>query len=248
MLKKSAALSVLLFFIMVPRPSLAVRPFVTDDARVVGKNLFLVETSLRRDSERLQNMTILSYGPTEKLELAVGFVNGFLLEGEDSWKYSVAGPLVQAKYLFTEGTPNGYPGVAVVVGAGTPYGSQSFANPSWSQFAYLAFTEALGEKERILIHANIGVNYSKPDDNWQYATTWGIGTQIRLVGGLHYVGEIFHGDPYAGDAGGAFQTGVRYFISEKIQIDATGGSGLWGDKKPETFFGCGLRILFDLRL
>ena len=96
-----------------------------------------------------------------------------------------------------------------------------------------------------MIHANIGVNYSKPDDYWRYATTWGIGTQIQLFGGLHYVGEIFHGDPYAGDAGGAFQTGIRYFISDKVQVDATVGSGLWRDNKPETFFGCGLRVLFD---
>ncbi len=242
--RKLAMLGLLLFFILVPRPALAVRPFVTDDARVVGKNLFLVETSLHRDSSALSNLTIFSYGPTEKLELAIGFENGFLLEGENSWKYSVAGPLGQAKYLFTEGTPNGYPGVALVVGANTPYGTNNFNSPSWNHFAYLAFTESFGEKERVLIHANIGINYSKPDDSWKYATTWGVGTQIRLIGGLHYVGEIFHGDPYAGDAGGAFQTGFRHFISEKIQIDATVGSGLWGDNKPETFFGCGLRIVF----
>ena len=228
-----------------PPPALAVRPFVTDDAAVVGKNLLLLETSLRRDKERLQNLTILSYGPTEELELAVGFTNGVFLEGDNSWKYSVAGPLAQAKFLLTEGKSNGYPGVALVVGAGAPYGSNDFGNPSWSEFVYLAFTESLGEKERILIHANIGINNSKPDDAWKYATTWGIGTQIRLFGGLHYVGEIYHGDPYAGDAGGAFQTGIRYFVSELIQIDATGGSGLWGDNRPEPFFGCGVRVVFD---
>jgi hypothetical protein len=30
-----------------------------------------------------------------------------------------------------------------------------------------------------------------------------------------------------------------------MQPDATVGSGLWGDPKPETFLGCGLRIIFD---
>jgi len=243
--KKSAMLGLFLFFTLFPCQALAVRPFVTDDARVVGKRLFLVETSLRRNSSVLSNTTILSYGPTEKTEIAIGFDNGFILEGEDSWKYSVAGPLGQVKYLFTEGTPNGYPGVAIVIGTHSPYGTNNFNSPSWNHFAYLALTESFGEKERVLIHANIGVNYSKPDEYWRYATTWGVGTQIRLLGGWHYVGEIFHGDPYAGDAGGAFQTGLRYFISERVQIDATGGSGLWGDKKPDTFFGCGLRVVFD---
>lgn len=234
-----------LCFLFAPYPALAVRPFVTDDARVVGKNLLLLESSVRRDSNYLTNLNLLAYGPTGKIELTAGFTNGFPVEGGDSWKYSVAGPLLQAKYLMTEGTPNGYPGAAIAIGVGTPYGSQSFANPSWSQFAYLAVTEALGEKERVLIHANIGVNYSKPDDYWRYATTWGVGTQVRLMGGLHVVGEVFHGDPYAGDAGGAFQTGFRHFISDRIQVDATIGSGLWGDNKPETFMGCGLRIIFD---
>ena len=181
-------IAILIVLVSMSKQVWAVRPFVTDDARVVGKKLFLLETSVRRDSSVLTNLNLLAYGPTEKLELTAGFTSGFLLEGEDSWRYAVAGPLMQAKYLFTEGTPNGYPGVAVVIGAGTPYGSQSFANPSWSRFAYLALTESLGEKEQVLIHANIGVNYSKPDDDWRYATTWGIGTQIRLVGGLHYVG------------------------------------------------------------
>jgi hypothetical protein len=237
-------MGIIILLVLYPPPAMAVRPFVTDDARVVGKNLFLIETSMRRDDERLQNITILSYGPTEKLELAVGFTNGYLLAGEKSWQFSIAGPLAQAKYLFTEGTPNGYPGVAIVVGAGTPYGQNSFGNPSWSDFAYLALTESMGQNEQVLIHGNIGINYAKPGDSWRIATTWGIGTQIRIVGGLNYVGEIYYGDPYSGAEGGAFQTGGRYFISDRIQLDATIGSGLWGDKKPATFLGCGLRFIF----
>lgn len=227
------------------RPAMAVRPFVTDDANVVGANLFLLETSIRRDPKRLQNLNLLAYGPTEKLELTLGFVDGFPLEGENSGNFSVAGPLGQIKYLFTEATPGGFPGVAGVVGANTPYGSNNFSNASWTQFAYLAFTESLGDHERVLIHANIGVNYAKPETDWRYAVNWGLGTQIRLIGGLHYVGEIYYGDPYSGDSGGAFQTGFRYFINEKIQVDATVGSGLWGDKLSDTFFGCGLRVIFD---
>lgn len=66
-----------------------------------------------------------------------------------------------------------------------------------------------------------------------------------FIGGLHGIAEIFHGDSYIGDTGGAYQVGFRYFISEKVQIDATVGSGLWGDNKPDTEIGCGLRIVFD---
>ena len=60
-----------------PQQALAVRPFVTDDARVVGDKLFLLETSLKGDNGRLQNLNLLAYGPSERLELTVGFVDGF---------------------------------------------------------------------------------------------------------------------------------------------------------------------------
>ncbi|MBA4394567.1 MAG: hypothetical protein C0407_13530, partial [Desulfobacca sp.] len=194
----------ILVILITASPVLAVRPFVTDDARVLGADFFLLETSVRRDPKRFQNMNLMAFGPTDKIELTIGFVDGFPLEGDNSGAFSIAGPLGQFKYLFTEGTANGYPGVAVVVGANTPYGSSNFSNPSWTTFAYLAFTESLGNHEQILIHANLGINYAKPETEWRYAVTWGLGTQIRLFGGLHYVGEIFHGDPYSGDSGGAF--------------------------------------------
>ena len=70
------------------------------------------------------------------------------------------------------------------------------------------------------------------------------GKKARQPAALHYIAEIYHGDPIGGDAGGAFQTGLRYCINEKIQLDVTGGSGLWGDNKPSTFFGIGLRWEF----
>jgi len=237
-------LSALLQILLIPPSAMAVRPFVTDDANVVGKNLFNFETSLRWDKTQLQHLNLIAYGPTEKLELTMGFTDGFLFEGEDTGRISIAGPLGQVKYLFKDVTPNGLPGVACVVGVGAPYGNNNFGNPSWSEFAYLAVTESLGQKDAVLIHANVGVNYAKPEDAWKYSALWGVGTQIRIIGELHGVGEIFYGDAYSGDSTGAFQVGLRYFISEKVQVDATVGSGLWGDKQPNTWVGCGLRLVF----
>jgi hypothetical protein len=60
---------------------------------------------------------------------------------------------------------------------------------------------------------------------------------------LYGVGEIFFGDPYSGDNGGNFQTGFRYFVSQRMQIDATVGSGLWGENRLDTFIGVGLRVI-----
>lgn len=237
------------FFLLVlcaPCPALAVRPFVTDDAAVVGEKLVLLETSLRWDKTRLQNLNLLAYGPNDKLELTAGFIDGFLSDAEDATgKFSIAGPLAQAKYLFKAPTQNGLPGLAAVVGFNTPYDTNNFGNASWGEFAYLATTASLGEHDRVLIHANVGIAYGKPEDTWKSIYTWGVGNQIRLIGGLHLVTEIFSGDPYSQEAGGAFQGGFRYFISEKVQVDATVGSGLWGSPAIDTWAGCGLRMIFS---
>ncbi|MDQ5986351.1 MAG: hypothetical protein CSYNP_02072 [Syntrophus sp. SKADARSKE-3] len=228
---------------MVPYQSMA-GLMVVDDANVLDTKAAAFDTLIRRDGEHLHNVTQLSLGLLNNLEIAIAFGSGFFLEGENSWKYSLAGPSGQVKYRLMEGKPNGLPGVAVVAGVVTPYGTNGFGNPSWGDYAYLTLTESLGEKDRVLIHGNIGITYMKPDDYWRYATTWVVGTEVRLFSGLHYLGEIYHGDPIGGDYGGAFQTGLRYCFNEKIQVDVTGGTGLWGDKKPSTFFGIGLRWEF----
>jgi len=241
----SAVLLVCLLTTALPERADAVRPFVTDDARVVGDRLFLLETSLKANNGLLQNMNLFAYGPSDKLELTVGFSDGFTTKGDDRHRLSIGGIIGQAKYLFTPGTENGLPGIAVVTGFGAPYGTNSFKEESWTNFGYLALTEALGEKERVLIHANVGVNYTKSDDKYRTSATWGLGTQVRMIGGFHFVGEVFHGDPYAGDSGWAFQTGVRYFVSERLQLDATAGSGFAGNNQPKAFAGCGLRFVLD---
>lgn len=89
--------------------------------------------------------------------------------------------------------------------ANTSYGSNNFSNPSWTQFIYLAFTELVGDRERALIHANIGVSYIKPETNWRYSVNWGLGTQIRLISGLLYVARIFYGDPIQEIPGTSFR-------------------------------------------
>jgi len=236
---------VLLAILMIANPVMAVRPFITDDARVVGDHLLGFETSLRWDQSRLQNLNLLAIGLSDKLEGTVGFVHGLSLEGDSMNTYGITGPLLQLKYLFTEGTPNRWPGFALIGGVVPPYGSGGFIPPRWSEFIYLAVTESLFEKDRLMLHGNFGTFITQPDNGLKTSTTWGIGAQLRLIGGLHAVGEIFSGDPYAESSGGAFQAGFRYFISDKIQLDATIGSGLWGDPRMDTWLGAGLRFITD---
>ncbi len=240
--RRSYAASVLVVFaltIIFCRPVFAVRPFVTDDARVVGEHLGQVETSVRYSQDQFSNLTLGALGPTANSELTVGFVNGFDLDKGSNRSYSVTGPLMQFKYLLWEAKPNGYPGLAAVAGASPPWGKGSFRPQQWSEFVYAAMTESLFDNERVLIHANIGVSTSSEIT----VGTWGIGSQVRLIGGLHAVMEIFCNDPYSGKTGGAYQVGFRHIISDSLQLDLTGGSGLFGSEQMSSFVGMGLRFV-----
>jgi hypothetical protein len=222
-------------------PCWAVRPFVTDDARVVGEHQAMIETSVRYSQDEFTNLNLAAFGPTAKSELTVGFVNGFPLEKDSNRSYSITGPLVQFKYLLWEAKPNSYPGVAFAVGASPPWGRGDFRPEKWSEFAYLAVTESLFDKERVLIHANLGISTTNPEA----VGTWGLGTQIRLIGGLHAIMEIFYNDPYVGKIGGAYQAGFRYVFSDSVQFDMTMGGGLFGSEQISTFGGMGLRLVSD---
>mgnify|MGYP000855930461 FL=1 len=227
--------------VILARPAYAVRPFVTDDARVVGNHQAQVETSVRYSQDEFTNLTLGAIGPTANSELTVGFSNGFPLEKESNRSYSITGPLVQFKYLFREAKPNSYPGLAMAAGAAPPWGKGEFRPEQWNGFVYAAMTESLFDNERVLIHGNIGISTSSEVT----VGTWGIGTQVRLVGGLHAVMEIFCNDPYSGKTGGAYQAGFRHIISDAVQVDLTAGSGIFGSEQMPTFVGMGFRFVTE---
>ncbi len=237
----AACLLAVFAIIVMPGPACAVRPFVTDDARVVGDHQAQVETSVRYSQDEFSNLTLGAFGPTANSELTIGFTNGFPLEKESNRSYSITGPLMQFKYLFWDAKPNKYPGLAMAAGAAPPWGKGEFRPEQWNGFVYAAMTESLFDNDRVLIHGNIGISTSSEVT----VGTWGIGSQIRLFGGLHGVMEIFCNDPYAGKTGGAYQVGFRHIISDAVQIDLTTGSGIFGSEQISTFVGMGFRFVTE---
>jgi len=111
-------------FFMAARPALAVRPFITDDARVVGRRQAQMETWARGDRHAFQHWALTSYGPIEPLELTIGTVHGVTYD--EGREYSIAGPLMQAKYLLRRPEAGSWPGVAVSAGAFAPVGNGAF--------------------------------------------------------------------------------------------------------------------------
>ena len=233
--------------LLLPRSALAVRPFITDDARIASPQEFQVETSIRVDKERFQNLNVISLGVLDKLEASLNFIDGFMLEDETKYNLSIAGPGFQLKYLFTDGKTSAFPGIALVAGFVPPWGagSETFTPPSWSNYAYLAVTKYFFKDwESLNLHVNLGFTNTY-EDKVKTNTSWGIGVQGHLFDKLYLCTEVFAGDPYAITPGALFQVGLRYFISDRMQIDVSTGRGLYGDPMLDYYAGFGFRVVFD---
>lgn len=224
--------------LLVPRPVHAIRPFVTDDARVVGDKLAQLETWILVDRLVLEHNALVAIGPTEWLELTVGLTHGGVHSGAERG-YSITGPIVQAKALLVPARNNSWPGFALAAGVLPPLGHGAFTPPGWGGFVYLALTESLFE-EWLLLHANVGVAIGDGGASTsslgfggssagrvRTLVTAGFGLQARLVAGLHGVAEVYYGDPYDPRTNfPAIQSGFRYIFNDHVQIDGTFGSTL----------------------
>lgn len=222
-----------------------VRPFITDDARVVGERLAQLETWVRFDKEAGQHWLLGAYGPNKKLELTAGGVYGYQVDHDSKKTFSYALPLLQAKVLFKEYKPNKAPGFGMVIGTFLPVGQGAFKPAGYGTFGYLTVSQCFGEGDKFLFHGNLGGNYLHVDGSNNLISTWGLGTQIKAYKGMHLVGEIFSGDPYIPGTGTSWQAGYRYFFSDLVQIDMTVGNGIAGDVIMPFWYTAGVRIVTE---
>jgi hypothetical protein len=220
-----------------------VRPFITDDARVVGARLAQWESWIRVDRHAGQHWNLWAYGPTKWLEVTAGGVWGYdRVQGENLAAYAL--PLVQAKFLIRPYAPRKPPGVGLVVGTIFPNGRGTFVPRGYGKFAFATITQSVGKDDAYLFHVNVGLNYQRVDQRNEFINTWGIGTQLRVYRGFHWVGEVFSGDPYIPGTGTAYQIGFRHFFSEWLQIDGTVGKGIAGAEPLPFWASVGVRWVF----
>ncbi len=222
----------------------AVRPFITDDARVVGGGLSQLESWTRFTSGSSELWLMGAMGPTPELELSVGGVTGIVSDaGQNSISFAL--PLIQAKYLFNSYGPGELPGIAAVLGTFLPFGSGELMAPSYGTFGFATISQCFGELEDLLLHLNLGINILFPSNaEVSWLSTWGVGMQLRTYSGFHLVGEIFSGDPYVPGSGVSWQGGFRHFFSDNLQIDGTIGKGISGENILPLWVSAGIRIVF----
>ncbi|MCL2417440.1 MAG: hypothetical protein FWD02_05850 [Bacteroidales bacterium] len=221
----------------------AVRPFITDDAAVIGHRQFQLETWTLFDRDASEHWIMWAYGPIENLEVAIG-----ALWGRDrvNRELSFAVPLLEAKYLFRPYQSGRGPGIAASAGTFLPWGRGDFREDYFGAYGIFMLTQAFGRDESILIHGNLGVNFLDTERRRdRFIPFWGLGTQIRTFGGLHLVGEVISGDPYVPGTGLAYHVGLRHFVSDYFQLDLTFGDGIRGREQMPFWFGFGVRLVLD---
>lgn len=224
-----------------------VRPFITDDSRVVGERLAQLETWCRADEADFQQWLIFAYGPNDRLELSAGGVLGLEYEAEEGKRnaFSYALPLLQAKYLIRPYGHRQWPGLGIVAGTFLPFGKGALKPPGYGAFSFATVSQCFGEREDLLLHLNLGLNYLFIGQKHELLNTWGFGVQARTLGGFHLVGEVFSGDPYLPGSGTSWQLGFRHFFSDLLQIDATVGKGFAGENPLPIWFSAGVRIVTE---
>lgn len=234
----------LTFHLMFLFDGFAVRPFITDDARVVGFKLFQWEAWLRSDPEGFHSWHMFAYGPHKKIELTIGGAVGADL-GDQPQRFTGSTPLLQVKFLLNEYKPNKFPGVAIATGTFLPLGVGDLKPPGFGNFTFLAITQSFFRNDALLLHANIGYNYLRLGSENDVKPIWGFGTQAHLYRGFHFVGEVFSGDPYVAGAETAFQVGFRHFASDLLQIDMTIGKGFAGANPMPFWATAGVRLVTE---
>jgi hypothetical protein len=218
----------------------AVRPFITDDARVVGGGYLQLETWALLDAHSVEHWVTFGFGPVGPLELTAGFVWGGVF-AEEAAGAGVQGPLLQLKSLIRPTRADEFPGVAITVGTLVPSGAGVFAAEAYTSYTYLALSQSFFADD-LLIHLNLGMSVRSRGPSGAQPLA-GLGFQARLFGPFALVCEIVVGDALDPDAeGGAVQAGYRLLLSDDVQLDGTVGAAVWGQAR-EWWTTAGIRIV-----
>jgi hypothetical protein len=234
----------------------AVRPFVTDDARITDVGQLEVESwaDFVIEGEEWTTSVNLLFGFTftEWLQVIAGGGVGVDSEGH----FTVTNPVIQPKILLVPARPDGRPGVALAAGVTLPFGTGALFEDATGFFVMAPFTTRLFG-DWLFIHANVGVRGSVRSvggrDELSARPYWGIGFDAGIGDErLRLVGEAYAGDPLeAAGADYAFQAGMRWLESDHLNLDVTfgtepGRAASDGAPGPWVAWGqVGLRVLFD---
>jgi hypothetical protein len=242
-----------LFLLFYSNAVFAIRPFVTDDARIlsigqVGSEIWLEEAMHDSNYDFTQH-ALLSWNAYKWIEVtAVGNFH------HKSGRMESFNPVLQAKLLLTKAGREGEPGLAL--STANVFNSGTGTQKENAQASYLLGLSTLRlNQDRLIIHANLGVTQARPPNEAKKTRPfWGIGFD-RALWALDWrvIGEVYSGDPYSAFRSPvAAQTGFRWLYHHQFSFDLVmGGQPEYNEHyhstgENEYWVQLGVRISADL--
>jgi hypothetical protein len=237
-----------------PSEALAVRPFVTDDARIIDRGQLETENWLdlhrarRRWHQSFNVMAGVSFN--EWAELIAG--GGVALDG--ARQIGVINPVIQPKFLVMRAEDDGVPGISIATGVTLPVGIGPVYDNVWGMYLIAPITSRLFD-DWLMVHVNLGARAAIYEDrSTSIDPYWGVGFDLGVgVQEARIVGEAFAGDPLEPlGPRVAAQGGFRWLKSDYVNFDLTFGGQPelddFGNRtgRAEIWGQLGVRLLFDI--
>lgn len=212
-----------------PEAALAVRPFVTDDARIVYKGQLETEsysglTMNQRDKPTLEARSLQGMSLTDRLEIIAGGF-GFTYQADQTRPLNM---LIQPKYVVYRSF-GAIPSISVAAASLFPlsgnrqqWNSYAMAQVSWFLFTPEGSTDPYDND--LAIHINLGTKsqYDAGPATYRSKVYWAAAFEVitPLSREIRFLGEVFSGDPFTYEEKfPAFQTGFRWYKTQEVQMD-----------------------------
>ncbi len=208
--------------------ALAVRPFVTDDARIVYKGQLGTETYggttvVKGESPAYEMRTLEALGITDRFELTAG---GFGFTYQDH-QVRPLDLLIQPKYVL-HSSLGAIPSLSVAAAMMYPMSGNrqhwdGYAMMHVSWFLFTPNADIDPYDNNLSIHLNFGSKnrYDAGPATFQSKFYWAAGFEvITFTREVRLLGEVFNGDPFGFEEKfPAFQTGLRWYKAANTQLD-----------------------------
>lgn len=250
-----------------PDVALAVRPFVTDDARIVYKGQLETEsytglTMTHRDKPTIEARSLQGMSLTDRLEIIAGGF-GFTYQADQARPLDM---LIQPKYVVYRSF-GAIPSISVAAASLFPlsgnrqqWNSYAMAHASW--FLFTPEGSADPYDNGLAIHINLGTKsqYDAGPATYRSKLYWAAAFEaITFTREIRFLGEIFSGDPFTYEEKfPAYQTGFRWYKTPEVQMDFVFRGVRDGSERTRSSSGAevgpgwnytiqvGLRVLFDV--
>jgi hypothetical protein len=254
-------------FLLAAEPAFAVRPFITDDARIVYKGQLETETYAgftmsKGEKPAFEARSLQGIALTDRLELIAGGF-GFTYQDNQARPLDM---LIQPKYVLYRSF-GAIPSVSVAAGSLFPlsgnrqhWDSYSMAHFSWFLFTPEDSTDPYDND--LAIHVNLGTKnrYDAGPGTYRSKFFWAVGFEVITISReIRFLGEVFNGDPFGFEEKfPAYQTGLRWYKSPNVQMDLVFQGLRNGSIETQAPTGAafapgwnytiqmGLRVLFDV--